>query len=634
MKTWIGEFRKSPTQPWTEDRLAETGSGLTPVEARAALDFYAGTFLPVKGMMPVSFWKKRWRKKGPTKHIQTTEEELQWHPTAMCFPTYEVTLRPSHLPGVLWRGALAHTLGSGEPVERERLHDLFTFPSVRRLKCLKNSDLRRLFGSEAVATAKDLRVADSACWWWCFPSEAEVRHVVVDLDVHHDGDQETLAARLVLLMALKMKPHLIVRSRNGLGLHVYYLVDQQSLQSQAYAVATSIRHALNKRVPGIVRDGIIEVFPKGMNRQALMPPYPFGPNSFLCNRRGEVIESHPLLGLRRWMTEADACQRYTADDFNGLRVGPVRSSVVEFLTASIVAQKNSASAKQKNQPASFPSATSSSLSPEATSESNPTKSKASQPVPASTIPLPSASASTSKLLAACERLQEWPPARGSTNALLKMLARFLRYDCQCDLKRALEVLDCAMAPLVDAKHTSKEYRSRFRALYAKAEFPVFTRTSSGQPAVRIQKPVVFDLLLTPRDVETIGRLLAKRLPKSLLRRKVVMQLWLLIVGTARRSGMSSGLCAVPDLSRHMQRISRDYSDCFPVLKDFGRVRDDITGWRVQVPKTDGKPVPVTSHAELWPFIVKHLPDEIGKVIAGTRNWPLWKRRRAEGSALI
>lgn len=617
MKEWIGEYRTVPSCAWIEGRLAASECELSREEITAGISFYIKVFAPVGYEMPVSFFKQKVRQRNkPKKRFGLSEDDagsVRWEQTAIDPGGYATSLRYGHLLGVLWRGLVAHALGSGRPVKRERLECLFENPHDGLLECSGNPALRSALGRGNRPGHSHLRVSQPARWWWCFPSQATARHVVIDLDVHDDAAQETLAARLELVMSLTVKPHLIVRSRDGRGLHVFYLLDNQPGWPRSYTVARSLRVVLERRVPGITGSGVIEVFPKGGERKATMPAYPFGPNSFLCDRRGNVVEDHPLRSLAKWRADLGELNRYTLADFKDVRCGALRVSTLAALRKLVDGHRKTekASAAQtlavKSQPADG-----------GVCGVVPAEDVQSEAVPVMSAGEARGTASTEKLVAACSRLPAWPPVRGGVNELLLQMARFLKFDAACSQDRAVAVMERVLGQLVDSRHPLKEYRLRFTSLFASAKARMFT-------ARRASAPTGIDLLLSREDVENIGRRVANDQRIDLGRRKVVLQLWLLIAGTARRSGHIAGRSSVPVSSTAMQAIHRSYKKHLIWLTNFGGVERGHKTWEITLPKTSAAQDAISSHAELWAFLVENLPEKVGKKIAGERNWRNWKR---------
>lgn len=148
-------------------------------------------------------------------------------------------------------------------------------------------------------------------WWWLSRSSDRFGWVVVDLDCHNNRSEVRAAfeaRRRVMTSPGMPEPELIVNSRQGLGLHLWYRVDGQASvanrKQEEVPLATlwSGRfHSALEEAGVEVRGGALEVFPKTEKALGALPGLPFGPMSHLCRSDGSATDfDDPMEDMVRW----------------------------------------------------------------------------------------------------------------------------------------------------------------------------------------------------------------------------------------------------------------------------------------------------------------------------------------------
>lgn len=351
----MGEYGTSVSAEWYAYRLGliDASGQVVDQHRMDAVDWFIDTVVdltpqPVTGAEPAAanFQRVRMNPKDLQAGKASDEEHMwRWYPPYrnLDYVTRQSALSRRRLLGHWWRGALTTALEAEvgpDAATPYAVNDIAYAPwswNVNRLftkGSLGPQSLGLLLGPDRkrmdVPDGALLRLPKRDQWWWMARSFDGCRCVVVDVDCKRDDAH--FQARMRALTADGMpQPHLIVTTKSQRR-HLWYLMEEQA--------GYWPRNPLRMQVPGamevsgpfaerlgelgfLVRDGVLEVFPKDDSALSKFPAVPFGDRSWLCGPDGMTIEvRNPIDAIvavyDRWHSRH--LRRWTLDDLRQARL--------------------------------------------------------------------------------------------------------------------------------------------------------------------------------------------------------------------------------------------------------------------------------------------------------------------------
>ena len=623
----VGKLKQAASESWYLSRLggfdAEGNLNQTGLALVRAIDLLVDLFMG-EGQAPERY---EYRERVDGTDASPNGQVVSWNPGHVggprIFGSTPDRLTRRHLLGNVWRGHLAHRVGS------EKTQNILGSNGALRQLALMNNG-RDLLGLPQIRVMQSpglTVVPRSDQWLRVGTGPLGIRYFVIDLD-NKGGTSPAFQDRLALFSEVieHPRPVLIVTSRGGHGRHLFYAMDAASDETEPQRCAVAFQVAIEQRLGISFAPGLIEVFPYSENPAVAMPAIPFGVGSRLCDERGVEIESDPLAGLLRWSGFQE--RRYflgsTFDEFSEPIFAKVPRVVRNRIRSAITARKDAVKAKAKARVVAKAGAER--PKPRAASRSGPVLKTTGEPVlstkPTTTVPRQSEPSEVD----IAESVLELGFDVSASDEQMKLVVRYLRFNRGItEVAAETKVLALARQHGISAK----DAKSRFQTLWNTARFPV-----KGTPVC--YRLGVEDLVWVAEHI------LARKQKRVALvsppGRKAVLRFWLMLIGLARsHHGTLTGRCPeIPLSARLMAEWSREYRSCCDLIGNIGFIEQTVppsrnegrcARYRIELPLVTTLTT-MQSEPEAWAFILKSLPSEQAVALFGERTWKRWQRSEA------